>query len=131
MIANYNKQLPEVVPIKLGHSSPEHIANVAKELELSPALLTGEEGKGAAALGKVTQLVRHGDSIIANVQAPDKVAGMIKSGYLTGVSSEVFGNYKGNGPTLSALALLGAERPAIKGMAGLENVYVHSDGEKA
>ena len=128
MIDNFNKQLPEVVPIKFGHSSPEHTAKVAEELGLTPAILAGEEGKGAATLGKVTKLSRYGDTIIANVNAPDKVAGMIKAGYLTGVSSEVFGDYKGNGPALSALAALGAERPAIKGMTGLTSLHTHADG---
>ena len=112
---------PEVVYIKLGHCSPEHVTRLSKDLEIPNSILLGEEGtgRGAAALGKVTEVFRHNDSLVANVEVPEKIANFINSGFLTGVSCEIIGDYKGQGAALSALALLGAERPAIKNLIPL------------
>ena len=130
MIASFNKGLPEIVPLKLGHSTPEHTQRIASELGLTPAILMGEDGRGAAALGKAVKLFRSNGSIRADLEAPDQVAGLIKNGYLTGVSSEIIRDYKGQGPVISGLALLGAERPAVKGMESLDGVTVLADGTK-
>ena len=50
---------PEVVYIKLGHCSPEHVTRLSQDLEIPNSILLGEDGtgRGAAALGKVTEAI--------------------------------------------------------------------------
>ena len=130
--ASFSKGVPAYVPIKLGHSSPEHTSSVAEALGLPAAVLGGEgsKGVGAATLGKVSSLSLNNGTLVADVEVPDSVANLVSSGMFTNVSSEIIADYQGKGPVLSGLALLGAERPAVMDLEGLTGVNILSDGTK-
>ena len=130
ILQTFDSGIPSSVPVKLGHTSAEHNALVAESLGLPEVVLGGEgdTGRGAATLGKVTAVYQEGDSLVADLEVSDKIAGFISDGLFTNVSSEILDDYQGNGPALSGLALLGAERPALKDMSDLSAVTILDDG---
>ncbi len=130
MLNNFNSGIVSSANLKLGHTSDEHTAKVAEELGLTSTLLMGDEGKGAAALGKITHMSRANGTLIADLEMPEKVANLISSGHFTTVSSEIALDYKGNGPAISGLALLGFQRPALGDLKGLSGVTIMEDGTK-
>jgi hypothetical protein len=92
------------VPVKLGHA----------------------ERSGDRAFGWVTALRRKGDKLIADfADIPDKVYDVVRERGYDGVSAEVYWNIKRNGRTfrraLKAVALLGAETPAVSDLAPLHD----------
>lgn len=130
ILRTFDMGIPSSVPVKLGHTSSEHNAAVAEGLGLPEAVIGGESetGRGAATLGKVAKLYHDGDILVADLEVPEKVAGLVTEGMFTNVSSEILDDYQGNGATLSGLALLGAERPAVKDLETLTGISVLSDG---
>ena len=130
ILQTFDSGIPSSVPVKLGHTSTEHNALVAESLGLPEVVLggEGEAGRGAATLGKVTAVYQEGDSLVADLEVPEKIAGLVTDGLFTNVSSEILDDYQGNGPALSGLALLGAERPAVKDMSDLSAVTILDDG---
>lgn len=130
ILQTFSKGIPSSVPVKLGHTSTEHNAAVAEGLGLPASVLGGEEetGRGAATLGKVTALYHEGDLLVADLEVPDKIASLVTDGMFTNVSSEILDDYQGNGPALSGLALLGAERPAVKDLETLTGISVLDEG---
>lgn len=120
MIANFNSGLPHYVPLKIGHTSDAFNERVAKEFNLPLPLITGESSvnsglrDGQLSMGRIISLYRDGDTLLSNWEIPTKLNHLIRDGMLKSVSSEIFAKYKNNdGPVLSAVALLGAERPAV------------------
>lgn len=144
IIKAFSSGRPSMVPVKLGHTSAEHNEKVAKELGIPSSILSGEgsNGHGAANLGRLLKVYRSNGTLIADLEVPEKVATLVESGLFSNVSSELNENYQDLGPAISGLALLGSERPALKGLKGLSDaqilaeeknpslVYVFSMGDK-
>lgn len=133
VVDNFKAGVPFIVPIKLGHSSPEFATKVAEGLNIPDIVLQGEGDSniGAASLGKVTNIHRQGNKLVGDIEAPESVTNLVKQGLFTGVSSELASDYKGNGPVMSGLAILGAQRPALgNNIKSLSNVTILDDGTK-
>ena len=101
MVRNF-KKVGFQVPIKLGH----------------------KESSGSPAFGWVEHIKRTGDKLIANFKdLPKKLWKALKDRRFDTVSSEVFWNLERDGKkfrrVLKAVALLGAETPAVSGLAPL------------
>lgn len=101
MVISFDKQGFRV-PVKLGH----------------------KESSGDRAYGWVENLRRSGDKLVGDlIDIPDKVYDVIKEKGYDAVSSEIFWNLKRNDQThrraLKAVALLGAEVPAVSDLAPL------------
>lgn len=106
-------------PLKLGHSENQKLA----------------QEDGYPAIGYVSKVYRLGDTLFADfVNIPEKVYNLIKNRAYSKVSAEVYTNFKhpetneNIGKTLRAVALLGADLPAIKGLGDIEKIY-NSEGE--
>lgn len=129
IVRAFNAGRPALVHVKLGHTSEEHNDLVAKELNIPSSILSGEgeTGHGAASLGKITGISVSGTTLIAEMEVPESIAHLVKSGLFAHVSSEISEDYQGKGPALSGLALLGAERPALKDLKGLESATIHAE----
>ncbi len=130
MVTAFWSGIPESIPIKMGHSTDEFNQKVADALQLPMQLLVGEGDRhtGAARLGEVVGLHLNG-VLTADLRLPEKVAQLVTQGFFTANSPEImFGRThtfpsgeKEDVPiTLSALSLLGAQRPAIPGSPGLQ-----------
>ena len=133
MVHNFNSKVFSTVPIKVGHTSEAFNQKVADSLGLPVPLIKGEGKKqlGAIRIGEVTKLDYTDQTLNAVVQpANEKVEKLYSSGYFNSVSPEIRVNKDSNGnrdPALGALAMLGAQRPALA-----ENADVLlEDGEDA
>ena len=98
-------------PIKLGHN------------EKQPELQDGQP-----ALGYISKIYKVGSKLVADFkELPKKVYDAIKRGNYKRVSSEIYWNYKANGSTfnrvLKAVALLGADIPAVTNLESIEGLY--------
>ncbi len=119
MVDRFNTGDPEFVPVKLGHTSDEFNRLVASQLKVPQEALHGENGgqDGVISLGRVVSLRRVQDKLVADFQVPEPMAQMVQDGYLRDVSVEMRG---GSGDwTLTGVAWLGAELPAVKNLNGL------------
>lgn len=106
------------VPIKLGHTMAQEVfGDLAAKLE-----------DGAPAYGWVGNLRLKGDTLVGDyLRVPEKLAGMMKSGAWRNRSIEFYRNTKwplsASGKTfrmvMSAVAVLGATAPAVKGLADI------------
>lgn len=97
-------------PLKLGHNDDEG---------------NKESRDGQPAMGWISGLKRAGDKLMATLSGvPATLKEAIKRGLYKRVSSEIYLDYaEGSqkyGPVLSAVALLGADIPAVKGLADLD-----------
>lgn len=120
LVTAFAKRTPERVPVIMGHTTPEFNAEIAEALDIPAQLLHGQDGdNGRASLGEVLKLTRHDDKLIAELEVPEQVADLVEQGYFKDVSSEIMQDYMGYEWVLSAVALLGAERPAVKDLNGL------------
>jgi hypothetical protein len=129
MVANFNARRPEYLPVKLGHTSPEFNHDVAKELGLPESLIHGENGlDGVASLGEIVGLRSDGSKLYADLHVQDPLAGLIERGFLRQVSSEM--SETDSGWAITGLALLGAERPAVKDLEGLAAAAVYRQAMK-
>lgn len=102
-------------PIKLGHDESQPLA----------------KSDGMPAIGWVTNLRRSGNLLYCDLKdLPRKVYDAIRRKNYKRVSAEVYWDYTCNGKkwprVLKALALLGADVPAVTNLASLEALY---DGE--
>lgn len=105
---------------------------LGQESGFSPALKLGHtetekyfgDGKGAPRLGSVSRIWREGKKILADfANVPEALVDLMRNRRYNQVSVEVFPTYEYEGKTyrnlLSAVALLGAELPAVKGLKDL------------
>ena len=125
IIAAFNDGVPEAVHVKLGHTTPEFAQLVADKLDVPLEVVKGEdpEGDGQISLGRVATLRRRQTKMIADLEVPNPVAEIVMKGFST-VSVEMIADFEGHPWVLSAVALLGAERPAVKDLAGLAEAAV-------
>jgi hypothetical protein len=118
------------IPIKIGHTSDEFNAQIAEELGIPATILRGDAGgRGAAKLGEVTSLHANGKLTADIVLSNEKVANLISQGYFTDVSVELVEDAE-HGPTLTGVALLGKERPAVSNLAKLQKATLLNQGYK-
>ncbi|KKK77318.1 hypothetical protein LCGC14_2854820, partial [marine sediment metagenome] len=99
---------------------PEFAHLIAQKLGVPTEVVTGEDpgGDGLISLGRVATLRRRQTKLVADLEVPDPVAEIVMKGFST-VSSELVDNFEGHETVLVAIALLGAERPAVKDLEGL------------
>ena len=125
IVAAFDSGNPEMVPVKFGHtSSAFNVEQAAELLGITPGLITGEgeDGDGAILPGTVTKLVRHQSKLLADFDVIAPVADMIADGLMKGISIEL-----GNDNVMSAITLLGAQRPAVKDLVPLQAATVLSE----
>lgn len=105
--------------------------------EYKPPIKLGHNEKqmkdGNPALGWVVGLKKAGSKLIASfADVPDIVYRAIKSGRYKRISSEIYWNLKHGGKVfkraLAAVALLGADVPAVNNLADLEAYLTQSSG---
>jgi hypothetical protein len=89
---------------------------------------------GSPALGFISKVWRDGNKILANLSnVPETIVDMIKKGRYHSVSIELFPRYEHAGKAyrnvLYAIALLGAELPAVKGLKELAASLFHESAE--
>ena len=92
------------------------------------------QNDGFPAAGWITDLKKKGDKLLATVSGiPEKIFKLIKSGAYGRVSSEIYFNLKEGGKNfrrvLRAVALLGANTPAVSNLDDFINLYENSDYE--
>ena len=112
----------------------DEMAAAHAKLDYVPPLKQGhsKDNPGQPALGYVTNVRRVGDKLVADfTDMPDPVYDAIKRKSYNRVSSEVYFNLKRNGDVfkraLKAVALLGAEIPAVAGLAPLSALFKEID----
>lgn len=130
MVAAFEKLKGRIdPPLKIGHTSDEFNIELAKALGVPPAMITGEDGQGAMALGWISGLKRDGYILVADFsEVPIPIAELIASGSYKKVSAEILFDVEDKGKTfpkvLSAVALLGAELPAVRDIKDLDKAVV-------
>ena len=133
IVAAFDEGAVSDVFLKIGHTSEEFCALVAQKLGVPQETVRGEGpgGNGKISLGRAVAVRLRDDGVMeADFEAPDQVVDLIEKGF-TDVSVEMEGGHPGHKWVLSAVALLGAERPAVKGLAGLEELAVLSERQPA
>jgi hypothetical protein len=110
--------------------------------KLKPYVKLGHDPKqamlqkdGMPAAGWITGLKRVGNKLVANMSSvPEKIYNLIQSKAYGRFSSEIFWNLKDEGKTyrraLKAVALLGADTPAVTSLDDFINLYTESEYEK-
>ena len=104
--------------VKLGHKAQDLLAK-----------------DGLPSAGWITGLKRVGNKLVASIKnVPEKVYQLIQAKAYGRVSSEIFWNLKDGGKTyrraLKAVALLGAETPAVTSLDDFINLYTENDYDK-
>ena len=98
------------VPLKLGHEGPD----------------ARRDPRTQFAMGWVKSIKRVGSKIVGDIEMPDKVKDLFKQGFLKFVSVELLKDVKAstrNIPwVLDAVALLGADQPAVGILSDLQTV---------
>ena len=98
------------VPLKLGHDGPDARRDPLTQL----------------AMGWVQSVKRVGDKLLGTIEVPDKVRSLFKEGYLKFVSIELLKDVKASTRkipwVLDAVALLGADQPAVGILGDLQSV---------
>jgi hypothetical protein len=123
VVANFDAGLPEFVPVKLGHTSEEFNQRVSQALNVPSDLFEGEDGGGVPAIGRLVRLSKDGEKLVGDLEVAGQLQDLIETGLYRQVSVELVEDPE-RGWVLSAVALLGAERPAVKDLAGLASAAV-------
>lgn len=110
----------------------EMIRNFGRVGFRPPVKLGHAEASGAPASGWVEKIWRVGDRLLANfMDLPRDVFAAVKARRFDAVSAEIFWNLKRAGQTfkraLKAVALLGAETPAVAGLKPLRENFSDED----
>jgi hypothetical protein len=100
------------VPLKLGHDDGQKFV----------------QNDGLPAIGWVKDLKKNGSKLVAKIVGiPQKVKNLIDKNAFTRFSSEIIWNFKNSGNihkrVLSAVALLGADMPAVTSISDMNNLY--------
>ena len=127
MVEAFDSGTPAMVPVKFGHTSEAfNVEQAAELLGITPGLITGEgeDGDGAILPGTVTKLTRIQNKLLADFDVIAPVAPMIEDGLLKGISVEIEGTR-----LITAITLLGAQRPAVKDLVPLQAATVMSEAK--
>ena len=129
MVELFKAGKPELVALKVGHSSDKFNRRIAEALGVPVEVITGEGGKGQIALGQMKTLEHKNGKLIASFEGvPAALADLIEGGQFINVSSEI--DDSEGGPVLEAVALLGAEEPAVENLKPLSMARVFQKGGK-
>lgn len=115
----YNDSIFSRIPVKLGHTSDSFNKQIADAFGLPELVLTGEgDGqRGAANLGEFKNLRLVNDTVVADVEVQEPIAGMMKDKLIRNLSMEIYNDLEVNGKHYSmavrAGSLLGMENPAL------------------
>lgn len=135
---NYDKRIDGVEVFAAGtHNGDEYtvadldaMVEAFSKLDFKPPLKAGhvEDKPGMPALGWVSNLRRVGEKLVADfVDMPEIVYDYIKGKRYNTVSSEIYWNFKRGADVFSkalkAVALLGAEIPAVAGLKPLHEMF--------
>lgn len=112
-------------PLKVGHTTDEFNKQLARKLGVPEDVVRGDAGNGAMALGWLSRLYREGNILKGDFSdVPQPIADLIESRSYNQVSAEILFDFEDRGVVyrrvLTAVALLGAELPAVRDTAGLE-----------
>lgn len=113
----------------------DDIVDAFNALDYQPALKLGhDKSPGAPAIGYISKLWRKGDTLMANFSdIPEKIFAAIKDKMFNRVSAEIWFNLERAGKkyrrALKALALLGAEVPAVAGLKPLADLFSDFHGD--
>ena len=130
MAAAFQAGVPEIVPLKCGHTSDEFNQKIAEALGVPVDVVTGDKGQGQISIGKMTSLERKGDLLVATFDnIPEPIANLIEGGQYSTVSVEIEDQVGDFGPVITGVALLGAEEPAVD-KATLERALVFGGARK-
>lgn len=111
--------------LKVGHTSDGFNRKVAEALSVPLELVTGEFGLGQIALGQGSDLSLVDGKLVADfTNVPEAIADLIEGHQFNHVSAEI--ELNDNKPTLTAVALLGVEEPAVNSLAPLAAAGVFS-----
>lgn len=112
---------PGTIPLKIGHTSKEFNSRIAAALGVPVEMFTGDtSGHGQMALGTISKLSFRDGKLFADFEGvPAPLADLIEGGQYKSVSSEIEIDSEGKSQ-LTAVALLGMEKPAVENLAGLE-----------
>lgn len=120
IVSSFNEIGGKIKPfVKLGHSEKQDLL----------------QKDGLPAAGWITGLKRVGSKLVANFSSvPEKIYQLIKANAYGRFSSEIFWNLKDEGKTyrrvLRAVALLGADTPAVTSLDDFINLYTESEYDK-
>ena len=112
--ANFKKGKPESVPIKLGHVDSGFTERVAEALGVPKEILEGQGvmNRGAARLGEAVEVYTEEGKLFGDLALHPKVATLVREEFFNSLSIEL--EFPENDVLLSGIALLGAQRPAVK-----------------
>jgi hypothetical protein len=131
MIEAFKAGVPAVVPLKCGHTSDAFNQRIAEALGVPVENVTGDQGQGQIKLGDMSSLERKGSLLVSAFdKVPEGIANLIEGGQYTTVSVEIEDTVGEFGPVITAVALLGAEEPAVD-KATLEEALVFAKREGA
>jgi len=116
LVQAFGSGIPPVVPMKAGHTPDSFNSQIAEKLGVPVDLVIGDHGKGQITIGRMATLERRGNLLFASFErVPDSIAGLIEQGLYRTVSVEIEDNVDGFAQAITAVALLGAEEPAVAG----------------
>jgi hypothetical protein len=114
LVLAFNAGIPSIVPLKAGHTPDNFNQSIAEKLGVPVELITGDHGQGQTSLGRVATLERRGNHLMASFErVPEQIADLIEAGMYSTVSVEIEDNVGDFKSVLTAVALLGAEEPAV------------------
>ena len=116
LVQAFGSGVPAIVPMKAGHTPDSFNSAVAEKLGVPVDLVIGDHGKGQITIGRMATLERRGNILFASFErVPDSIAGLIEQGLYRTVSVEIEDNVGAFANAITAVALLGAEEPAVAG----------------
>ena len=116
LVQAFGSGVPAIVPMKAGHTPDSFNSAVAEKLGVPVDLVIGDHGKGQITIGRMATLERRGNILFASFErVPDSIAGLIEQGLYRTVSVEIEDQIADFAHAITAVALLGAEEPAVAG----------------
>ena len=116
LVKAFASGIPSIVPLKAGHTPDTFNSQIAEKLGVPVDLVIGDHGKGQITIGRMATLERRGNILFASFErVPDSIAGLIEQGLYRTVSVEIEDNIDQFAQAITAVALLGAEEPAVAG----------------
>lgn len=114
LVAAFNAGVPGNVPLKCGHTPDTFNLKIAEKLGIPVEVVTGDHGNGQIAVGGMATLERRGTLLMASFErVPEQIADLIEAGLYSTVSVEIEDDIGGYSSAITAVALLGAEEPAV------------------